>query len=789
MAGNGSAAQVRIAAAGPGQRAHDLRIGPQPGYVISGSSDLNRVLMEPLRRVELRTICLERRARRPSEKAMRSNATVEVAGIITFGKRAQVLFEALDADAQDAAYREVAEAVAKRLDTSLSGLVVHRDESAPHAHFQLPGVTHRGYPVSRVAKIGALRDLQTIAAQVMARHAPGIERGTAKTLRLAKGEKYADVVHRSVKQLHADLPAEIAAAKAEAATRIAALATEIAAAEDKARVNEDRAEKARLKARGEGDKARKAARNAEAYERRAGDAKAELERLTAELEALRGREEALVGREVAAATREAQLASERDEAEVHAWELVVRQEALAAQEAEARHRTADEARIRKEERCAEAERVALERDAEVAVLTAQAWEERGSLYVAMEDRDRAEAALFGKARIDDQLLAFGAPPRCDETAQDAREKAEWHDDASALWREGGLETWKEVLAQAAEGLSEEMEDDLDPWFEAALPSDRLNDPRNLLAVADEALGSDHADVRSAHGRWVAFLVGLRDWQSRTITDLRAHITKLRVETFRVWAEARALWAKAAERIRETLAARERALDARGTALAAGEAALAEREAKAAITDTWVARGVGNLRVALDRAVAGTHEDEVHHEDMAAEPAKFAALKAAAPGGRPTLGFRARFWSLSFGDGTGPAPLPPKVRDAIAPAFDRVAAWAGEVAATRADLRRQSETLAESKMAVEALRVEAKAQVDHQISEAQARFEALVTREPQVRQWTSYADLFVSKTRQVLHPDDHARLCDAVAAEWRTHPDNLMRAAFPTPPSNAGPSGL
>ena len=304
MAGNGSAAQVRIEAASSGQRGHDLRIGPQPGYVISGSSDLNRVLMEPLRRVELRTLCLERRARRPSEKAMRSNATVEVAGIITFGKRAQVLFEALDADAQDAAYREVAEAVAKRLDTSLSGLVVHRDESAPHAHFQLPGVTHRGYPVSRVAKIGALRDLQTIAAEVMARHAPGIERGTSKAARLAAGEAYGDVVHRSVKELHADLPAEIAAAKAEAAARIGVLATEIAAAENKARVNEDRAEKAQLKAKGEGDKARKAAKNVETYERRAETAKAELERLTAELEA---REVEVAAREAAMAAKEADL--------------------------------------------------------------------------------------------------------------------------------------------------------------------------------------------------------------------------------------------------------------------------------------------------------------------------------------------------------------------------------------------------------------------------------------------------------------------------------------------------
>ena len=277
MAGNGSAAQVRIASAGPGQRGHDLRLGAQPGYVVSGMSEENRVLQEPLRQVELRTICLERRARRPSKKAMRSNATVEVAGIITFGRQAQALFEALDADAQDAAYREVAEAVAQRLDTSLSGLVVHRDESAPHAHFQLPGVTHHGYPVSRVAKIGALRDLQTIAARVMARHCPGIERGTPKAVRLAEGEDYADVVHRSVKELHADLPAEIAALKGRAE-----------AAHAKAEKNERLAEGSRAKAAEDGARADKAAKRAETYERRASEARAELERLSAEVVRLQG---------------------------------------------------------------------------------------------------------------------------------------------------------------------------------------------------------------------------------------------------------------------------------------------------------------------------------------------------------------------------------------------------------------------------------------------------------------------------------------------------------------------
>ena len=285
MAGNANAVQVRIALANTGnaggQYAHDLRIGPQPGYVDRERTPLNRILYDPLRGGELRGICVERRTQRETRRAMRRDAAVAVNGIITFGHAAQAIFEALEPDRQDMAYAAVAEAVARRLGTTVAGLVVHADESAPHAHFQLPAVTRDGLPVSKVAKIAALRDLQTIAAEVMARHAPGIERGTPKALRLAAGEDYADVVNRSVKELHADLPAEIAA-----------LETRAEAAREKAEKNERLAETARTKAAEDDARASKAVQRAEAYERRAEAARAELERLSAEVSRLRGLAEA-----------------------------------------------------------------------------------------------------------------------------------------------------------------------------------------------------------------------------------------------------------------------------------------------------------------------------------------------------------------------------------------------------------------------------------------------------------------------------------------------------------------
>lgn len=285
--GNPKAAQTRIgtrnATAIGGQRAHDLRIGPQPSYVDADRSDLNRVLIEPLTGAKLRAICEERRALRLTARAMKSSAAVGVAGIITFGHEAQKLFERLAPDQQDAAYRETAEAIAARLGSTLTGLVVHADESAPHAHFQLPAYDLTGHPISETAKRGALRDLQTITFEVMARHCPGIERGNSKLDRLKAGASPSEVVNRSVAQLHGDLPAEIAAKEAELVEIAAKLDT------NRDRLAKAEADLARAIAQNgaESAKAEKIRRRAATYEARATKAQAEADRLAAELDAAR----------------------------------------------------------------------------------------------------------------------------------------------------------------------------------------------------------------------------------------------------------------------------------------------------------------------------------------------------------------------------------------------------------------------------------------------------------------------------------------------------------------------
>ena len=290
--GNSKAAQVRIAmlkaVSVGGQRAHDLRIGPQPAYVAADRSDLNRVLIEPQTGTQLRAICEQRRSRRETARAMKSSAAVGVAGIITFGHEAQRLFERLTPAQQDAAYRETAEAVAARLNSSLTGLVVHADESAPHAHFQMPAFDMTGHPVSETAKRGALRDLQTITAEVMGRHAPGIERGRSRIERLKAGASYAETVNRAVRELHYDLPVEIAARKAELEVAM----TKLVAAQ--ASVDEMQARVDKLHAK-ERDLTAAEAKRLATYEKRLADRQAEVAAAESAVETARDEADRLAG--------------------------------------------------------------------------------------------------------------------------------------------------------------------------------------------------------------------------------------------------------------------------------------------------------------------------------------------------------------------------------------------------------------------------------------------------------------------------------------------------------------
>lgn len=212
--GNPRAASVRLEgkslSQAYGQRRHDFRIGPQPKYVDPARKGLNRSLMEPRPISQIRDDILALRTARGAKRAMKSNAAVVTAGIVTFGIEAQEMFLALTREQQDEAFRDLARAVAERLDTSLEALMVHCDESAIHAHFELRACNRSGIPLAKATRPALMIELQDLVFELMSRHCPGIERGNRKYDRLAAGEDYAATVHKSVRQLHYDLPLEIA---------------------------------------------------------------------------------------------------------------------------------------------------------------------------------------------------------------------------------------------------------------------------------------------------------------------------------------------------------------------------------------------------------------------------------------------------------------------------------------------------------------------------------------------------------------------------------------------------
>ncbi|TQM94901.1 plasmid recombination protein [Roseinatronobacter monicus] len=265
-----TAVSLRFGPGGTGQTNHDLRIGPQPAYVDQSRSHLNRLIVEYQDRTWLRSEWQRIREENGITRKIRKDQCLDYAGIITFGHQAQAIFEQLDETTQDVAYLEVVEAIAARLNTTVTGLVVHCDETAPHAHFKLLGIDYNGRPLSHKLKRGMLASFQTIAAELIARHAPEITRGKRKLERIADGDPLWKIVNRSVAELHRDLPFEYAEKTAELEAKISQLTSKL----DK---NERLAARALEKVAANEGRAEQAEKNAEIYERRALAARQELE--------------------------------------------------------------------------------------------------------------------------------------------------------------------------------------------------------------------------------------------------------------------------------------------------------------------------------------------------------------------------------------------------------------------------------------------------------------------------------------------------------------------------------
>ncbi|MBW4046845.1 MAG: hypothetical protein HIU89_02620 [Proteobacteria bacterium] len=192
---------------------------------------MNSVLIAPPKERALVDLCQVRRAARATQRVMKSNASIATTGIITFSAEAQPVIIALPVEEQNRLYLEVVGRIANELNNTVTGLVVHRDESAPHAHFQMPAYNMDGIPMSKAVKIDMAKRLQDLAGAVYQPY--GITRGKQKSHRIADGEQLSAWLHRSVRELHDDLPGELEAARQA-----------LAAALDKRRKNEDLAQKA-----------------------------------------------------------------------------------------------------------------------------------------------------------------------------------------------------------------------------------------------------------------------------------------------------------------------------------------------------------------------------------------------------------------------------------------------------------------------------------------------------------------------------------------------------------------
>ena len=282
-----------------GRRLHDMRIGRQPAYVDGSRSDQNTTLAlvdgydkqgsawSRFFSREEQELAARRKQQSKTQKMWRS-------AILTFSKAAQELLTTPpDAEAL-AVFRDFA----RRHNVRLLWSVGHRDESAAHYHAMFENVTGTGYALRLgVADLSAEQDIAAWHFRDL-----GINRGKSKRARIADGEDPSAFIHRSVRELHHDLPAELDAARK-------ALAESFVSIEK----NQALAEKARLKAEEYTGDAQKALQRAQRYEERAQAAQQRWEAAQARLEALEAREKAVSAQEAALTAKEREFFEERDD--------------------------------------------------------------------------------------------------------------------------------------------------------------------------------------------------------------------------------------------------------------------------------------------------------------------------------------------------------------------------------------------------------------------------------------------------------------------------------------------
>ncbi|GAB6061267.1 relaxase/mobilization nuclease domain-containing protein [Desulfonatronum parangueonense] len=137
-------------------------------------------------------------------QAYQRNGVVAYRGILTYGRDAQDILSEIPLEEADQMAKKAIRNAADVLETTAFGITAHRDESALHYHYYFLATNKHGKKLH--PKKADCQRMQTDAAKAY-KHL-GIKRGKkiGDWIKEGKGEK---TIHRSVQELHRDLPLEI----------------------------------------------------------------------------------------------------------------------------------------------------------------------------------------------------------------------------------------------------------------------------------------------------------------------------------------------------------------------------------------------------------------------------------------------------------------------------------------------------------------------------------------------------------------------------------------------------
>jgi len=168
---------------------------------------------EIVREVSLRSMAdeIESSYKKEIGRKWQSNSCHFIDGVLTFSASADLS----DKDTLDQCALRTMDAVIKKHELrkdALIEMVRHEDETRTHYHFMFKNQRLNTTSARRSFDRDACSELQDLAGAEFA--CMGIQRGTPKQERIDNDEPVHKYIHRTVKQLHEDLPRELAQAQA-----------------------------------------------------------------------------------------------------------------------------------------------------------------------------------------------------------------------------------------------------------------------------------------------------------------------------------------------------------------------------------------------------------------------------------------------------------------------------------------------------------------------------------------------------------------------------------------------